>query len=95
MKSRLLIAALVVIAASTTAALADVPAGYYATLNGKSGQALKNAIHELTKVRTVHNYGSLWYYFRQTDAMTGDACGTCTATRPTSSPAMAQEPPVA
>ncbi|MBP3739181.1 MAG: endonuclease [Muribaculaceae bacterium] len=73
MKSRLLIAALVVFAASTTAALADVPAGYYATLNGKSGQALKNAIHELTKVRTVHNYGSLWYYFRQTDAMTGDA----------------------
>ncbi|MBR1803381.1 MAG: endonuclease [Muribaculaceae bacterium] len=73
MKSRQLIAALIVIAASATAALADVPTGYYATLNGKSGQALKNAIHELTKVRTVHGYGSLWFYFRETDRMTSDA----------------------
>lgn len=52
--------------------MADVPAGYYSTLDGKSGQALKDAIHQLTKVRTVHSYGSLWYYFRQTDCMAND-----------------------
>ena len=52
---------------------ADVPAGYYATLNGKSGQALKDAVHELTKQRTVHSYSSLWYYFRETDRQAADA----------------------
>ena len=52
---------------------ADVPAGYYSPLNGKSGQALKDAVHEITKVRTVHSYGNLWYYFRETDHMANDA----------------------
>ena len=53
-------------------ALADVPVGYYNTLSGKSGQALKNAIHDLAIQRTVHSYGSLWTYFPQTDCMPDD-----------------------
>ena len=53
--------------------MADVPVGYYHSLDGKSGQALKNAVHELTKNRTVHSYSSLWYYFRETDHMANDA----------------------
>ena len=51
---------------------AAVPAGYYSTLAGKSGQALKNAIHDLAIQRTVHSYGSLWTYFPQTDRMPDD-----------------------
>jgi len=51
---------------------AGVPAGYYNTLTGKSGQALKNAIHDLAIQRTVHSYGSLWTYFPQTDHMPDD-----------------------
>ena len=51
---------------------ADVPVGYYNTLTGKSGQSLKNAIHELAIQRTVHSYGSLWTYFPQTDCMADD-----------------------
>ena len=73
MKSRLLTATLLALAVGTVVAVADVPNGYYNTLNGKTGQALKDAVHELTKNRTVHAYGSLWYYFRQTDCMPTDA----------------------
>ena len=73
MKFRLLIAGLVTIVANIGVLNAEVPAGYYSTLDGLSGQALKNAIHELTKNRTVHSYGSLWYYFRETDRMANDA----------------------
>lgn len=51
---------------------AAVPVGYYSTLAGKSGQALKNAIHDLAIQRTVHSYGSLWTYFPQTDCMPDD-----------------------
>lgn len=64
---------LAVLAAGVPSVLADVPAGYYASLNGKSGQALKDAVHELTKRRTVHSYGSLWYYFRETDPKENNA----------------------
>ena len=73
MRLRLTIVALVAVCASLTSLHADVPAGYYSSLNGKSGQALKDAIHELTKNRTVHGYSSLWYYFRETDRMANDA----------------------
>ena len=55
-------------AAITTLALnATVPDGYYNSLNGKSGQQLKNAVSELALRRTVHSYSSLWTYFPQTD----------------------------
>lgn len=54
------------------AAMAQVPAGYYNSLNGKSGQALKDAVSTLTLKRTVHSYGSLWNYFPQTDCRPED-----------------------
>lgn len=53
-------------------AMAQVPAGYYNSLNGKSGQALKDAVSDLTLRRTVHSYGSLWTYFPQTDCKPSD-----------------------
>lgn len=55
--------------AATLQATADVPTGYYSTLNGKSGQALKDAIHTLTRNHTVLSYSSLWRYFQSTDHM--------------------------
>lgn len=48
-------------------ATATIPAGYYSSLDGKSGQALKNAIHELALRHTVLSYYSLWNYFPETD----------------------------
>ncbi len=46
---------------------ATIPSGYYDSLDGKSGEALKNAIHELTLRHTVLSYYSLWRYFPDTD----------------------------
>lgn len=46
---------------------ANIPAGYYDSLEGKSGEALKNAIHELTLRHTILSYNSLWNYFPETD----------------------------
>ena len=48
-------------------AAATIPAGYYSSLDGKSGEALKNAIHDLTLRHTVLSYYSLWSYFPETD----------------------------
>ena len=48
---------------------ATIPAGYYNTLDGKSGQALKDAIHNLTMQHTTLSYGSLWGYFTETDCL--------------------------
>ena len=51
---------------------ANIPSGYYQSLDGKSGQALKDAIHDLTKQHTTLSYGSLWIYFADTDCRPED-----------------------
>ena len=51
---------------------ATIPAGYYNSLDGKSGQALKDAIHELAIRHTTLSYGSLWAYFAETDCRDDD-----------------------
>ena len=51
---------------------ATIPAGYYTSLDGKSGQALKDAIHELALRHTTLSYGSLWIYFAETDCQAED-----------------------
>lgn len=51
---------------------ATIPAGYYDSLDGKSGEALKNAIHDLTFAHTVLSYNSLWNYFPETDCYPDD-----------------------
>ena len=51
---------------------AVIPPGYYQSLDGKSGQALKDAIHDLTKQHTTLSYGSLWIYFADTDCRPED-----------------------
>ena len=67
----MVIAAVVVTVAWANAG-ATIPPGYYNSLEGKSGQALKNAVHELTTQHTVFSYGSLWIYFAQTDCRPED-----------------------
>ena len=51
---------------------ASIPSGYYDALNGKSGEALKNAIFDLTRRHTVLSYYSLWSYFHDTDCRDDD-----------------------
>ena len=58
----LLLATLVALGTS-----ANVPTGYYTSIDGKRGQDLKNAVHQLLKNHTVVPYSSLWYYFQSTD----------------------------
>ncbi|MGM9803772.1 MAG: endonuclease [Muribaculaceae bacterium] len=48
-------------------AVAGVPSGYYSSLNGKSGIALKNAIYEVIRPHTKLTYSSLWNHFPSTD----------------------------
>lgn len=50
------------------AMLAEVPAGYYSRLEGKSGAALKAAVFEVINPHTqVSSYSNLPRYFEQTD----------------------------
>lgn len=50
------------------ASLADVPAGYYSSLNGKSEAELKTAIYKLVRNFTqVSSYSALPQYFQRTD----------------------------
>lgn len=53
------------------AAMAQIPEGYYASLNGKKGAALKTAVHEIIKNAKVLDYGSgaghTWEGFYSTD----------------------------
>ena len=59
-----LVASLFAISALNAAA----PSGYYSSLDGKSGEALKNQLHDIIAPHTQLTYSSLWNYFPQTDA---------------------------
>ena len=58
----LLIASVITLTTSAT-----VPVGYYNSIDGKRGQELKTAVHQLLKNHTVMTYSSLWYHFQNTD----------------------------
>ncbi|MBQ6167904.1 MAG: endonuclease [Muribaculaceae bacterium] len=66
------IAILLVAISAWLVAEATIPSGYYDCLEGKSGQALKDAIHDLTLQHTVLSYYSLWGYFANTDCRPED-----------------------
>lgn len=69
-KNKRHVAAFVAAMAAATAA-AQIPAGYYDNLKGKSGAELKNAVHEIIKQADVLDYGSgtghTWDGFYSTD----------------------------
>ncbi|MDP4277196.1 MAG: endonuclease, partial [Bacteroidota bacterium] len=50
-----------------TSSYATIPAGYYATVDGLSGKALKTAFFNVVKTHTVLSYSDLWTAFRKTD----------------------------
>ncbi|MBQ7690217.1 MAG: endonuclease [Muribaculaceae bacterium] len=60
-------------AAAVLTLSASAPAGYYKSLQGKSGKELKDSIQALIAPHTVHSYNSLWYYFFETDARLDDS----------------------
>ncbi len=61
----------VVLSASFTVSEAQIPDGYYSSLKGKKGAALKNAVYEVIKDANVLSYGSgsghTWEGFYTTD----------------------------
>ena len=63
-KSRFIIIAFILVAIGASA---NVPVGYYNSIDGKRGQDLKNTVHQLIKNHTVVTYNSLWYHFPSTD----------------------------
>ncbi|MEG0011699.1 MAG: endonuclease [Muribaculaceae bacterium] len=48
-------------------ALAEIPTGYYNSLNGKTKDILKTELFNVISPHTQLTYNSLWGYFRQTD----------------------------
>ncbi len=62
------IAAATLAFASFSSMMADAPAGYYSTLNGKSEAELKTAVHNLIRNFTlISSYSALPSYFQKTD----------------------------
>lgn len=49
--------------------IAEVPTGYYTSLNGKQGKDLKTQISTIALSHTILTYSSLWKYFRFTDVV--------------------------
>lgn len=57
----------------TSAMYADAPAGYYSSLEGKTGTALKAAVKNIVRKHTVISYGdNTWNAFRSTDIIVID-----------------------
>lgn len=67
MKQRLLCTLWLVIA--VVWASAQIPAGYYNSAVGKSGEELRTALYQIIKTHTAVSYGDLWNSYRSTDVM--------------------------
>ena len=50
-------------------ASAQIPAGYYNSAVGKSGEELRTALYQIIKTHTAVSYGDLWNSYRSTDVM--------------------------
>ena len=68
--TKLLLTACFILAAALQASAA-VPAGYYSSINGKSGEALKDAIQKIIRNHTKLSYNSMWSHFPSTDVIPG------------------------
>lgn len=67
MKQRLLYTLLFV--ATIACATAQIPAGYYNSAAGKSGEELRTALYQIIKSHTAVSYNDLWNSYRATDVM--------------------------
>ena len=52
---------------TATIAFAQAPAGYYAAAEGKSGEMLRTALHNIIKTHSSVSYSELWQSFQTTD----------------------------
>ena len=52
---------------TATIAFAQAPAGYYAAAEGKSGEMLRTALHNIIKTHSSVSYSELWLSFQTTD----------------------------
>lgn len=50
-----------------TSIVSQNPNGYYNTINGKKAQSLKTTLSTLLQNHTVHDYSSMWTFFKTTD----------------------------
>ncbi len=67
-KSFISLIAALLIASISVVAIADIPSGYYTSLNGKTEAALKTATHDIIRnFTTVSSYSDLPKYFQKTD----------------------------
>ena len=46
---------------------AEIPVGYYNSINGKKNRELKTALHRILAQHTRLDYDDMWYYWRTTD----------------------------
>ncbi len=69
---RILVLSSILMAICAISARAEYPAGYYKSLEGKSGEELKTAVHNLIRNFTlVSSYNDLPRYFQRTDVYPG------------------------
>lgn len=50
-----------------TLSYSQIPSGYYNVVNGLTGTALQQSLHDIIDNHTVVTYTSLWTWFKQTD----------------------------
>lgn len=62
-----IITTLLVAAVASATVYADVPSGYYTSIYGQKGTALKTAIYNVIRPHTQLTYSSLWNHFPSTD----------------------------
>ena len=53
--------------AAVAAASAEAPANYYTSADGKSGDALRMALHDIISDHNILSYKELWYIYEATD----------------------------
>lgn len=57
----------VLLAVMFSSVYADIPSGYYGAADGKTGEALRQALHSIIDNHTSINYGALEEFYAQTD----------------------------
>ena len=62
-----LLATLLVLVLTNFSLWAQIPDGYYSNANGKTGDSLKMALHEIIKDHTTISYQNIWNAFWSTD----------------------------
>ena len=66
---RIIILSFLVLLMSSSPMVAQIPAGYYNSAAGKSGEELRTALYQIIKSHTAVSYNDLWNSYRATDVM--------------------------